>query len=183
MQPTVISPTMKQHIDIKKVGVESTEVLAMLGRVTYTESHGMYIENKEDLFIYNNKAFSINKIKESLQTPNILYHILYVDELPVGYTKLILNEDFETSPSGKNCRLERIYVLNEFIPMKLGKLLLENVIQSAKELSHDHIWLSVYVKNHRAINFYRKNDFLDIGMLNFLVNGKDYENYVLSKKL
>ena len=44
------------------------------------------------------------------------------------------------------------------------------------------MWLSVYVKNNRAIRFYQKNEFKNVGELNFLVNGKDYENIIILKK-
>lgn len=170
-------------IEIKQATITNYETLALLGRVTYSESHGAYIDNIKDLFTYNNKAFSIDKIKENLNDNKNIYHVIYVDGLPVGYTKIVLNENFKTLPNEKNCRLERIYVLSEFIPMKLGKLLLDNAIKTVKKLNYNNLWLSVYIKNYRAIGFYTKNGFTDIGSLNFMVNGKEFPNHVLSKKL
>ena len=45
------------------------------------------------------------------------------------------------------------------------------------------MWLSVYIKNNRAIRFYQKNEFKNVGELNFIVNGKEYENIVFQKKI
>ena len=161
----------------------NAEVLALLGRITYIESHGEYIDNKNDLLKYCNTTFSVSKTKQDLNNSKYLFYIIYVNDLPVGYAKLVLNAIHESVPSQNNCRLERIYILNDFIPLKLGQQLLIFLEEKAKELQLDTMWLSVYIKNNRAIRFYQKNEFKNVGELNFLVNGKGYENTIFSKKI
>lgn len=161
----------------------AAEVLALLGRITYRESHGHFIEDKNDLLNYCNEAFSVAKTKQELNKPNNLFYLVYVNELPVGYAKLVLNATHESVASQNNCCLERIYLLNEFIPLKIGQQLLNFLEAKAKELQLDMMWLSVYLKNYRAIKFYQKNKFKNVGTLNFSVNGKTYENIVYAKKL
>ena len=170
-------------IHIKKAKETDTEVLALLGRITYTESHGHFIDNKKDLLEYNNKAFSISKTRADLKNTNNLFYIIYESDLPVGYAKLVLDVKHESIISQKNCRLERIYILSDFIPLKIGQQFLTFLEEKSKELQLDTMWLSVYVKNERAIKFYEKNEFKHTGELNFLVNGKSYDNFVLSKKI
>ncbi|WP_456440433.1 GNAT family N-acetyltransferase [Psychroserpens sp.] len=168
-------------IKIKIATEADTDVLSLLGRLTYVESHGHFIDDKNDLSKYINDAFSISKTKQDLNNPNNLFYIIYVDDLPVGYAKLVLNAIHENVVSNNNCRLDRIYILNEFIPFKIGQQFLTFVIEKAKELQLDTMWLSVYIKNNRAIRFYERNEFINVGELNFLVNGKEYENIVFSK--
>ncbi len=170
-------------IKIKTATEADTDVLALLGRLTYVESHGHFIDNKNDLSIYINDAFSVPKTKQELNNPKNRFYIIYVDDLPVGYAKLILNEKHETVVSQNNCLLDKIYILNEFIPLKIGQHFLNFLEEKAKTLQLDTIWLSVYVKNHRAIRFYERNEYKNVGELNFLVNGKNYENIVFSKKI
>ncbi len=170
-------------IEIKKATPKNTEILALLSRITYIESHGHYIKDKNDLNQYVNHAFSVSKIGQEIRDSQSLFHIIYVNELPVGYFKLVLNDNHKNVPSPDNCRLERIYVLNEFIPMKLGQQLLNNAEEKARELKLDTMWLSVYIENNRAIRFYQKNGFTSIGELDFMVNGSIYKNYVLLKNL
>ncbi|WP_298903428.1 GNAT family N-acetyltransferase [uncultured Psychroserpens sp.] len=170
-------------IKIKKAIESNTDVLALLGRLTYVESHGRFIDDKNDLLQYINEAFSVSKTKEDINNPKIIFYIIYVNDLPAGYAKLIVNAYHKDVVSQNNCRLDRIYILNEFIPLKIGQQLLTYVEKQAKELQLDMIWLSVYVKNHRAIRFYEKNEFKNVGELNFLVNGKPYDNIVFSKHI
>lgn len=170
-------------IDIRLASRKDIEVLALLGRITYTESHGHFIADKKDLLAYNNKTFSKEKITLDFDNKNNLYHIIYVDNLPVGYSKIILNTPFEGKNDKTSCRLERIYILSDFIPQKLGYKFLQFIEQTAKKHNATSLWLSVYIKNEKAINFYKRNDFTNIGELNFLVNGKAYDNLVLSKEI
>jgi len=173
----------KAMIKIKIATESDTAILASLGKTTYAESHGHFIDNKTDLKKYINSAFSVSKTKEDLNNPKHLFYIIYADDLAVGYAKLVLNVLHESVASQNNCRLERIYILNEFIPLKLGQRFLNFIVKKAKTLELDTMWLSVYIKNNRAIRFYERNEFKNVGELNFLVNGKGYKNIVFSKKI
>ena len=170
-------------IKIRTAIEADTDVLALLGRITWAESHGHYIDDKNNLSKYLDKNFSVAKTKQEINNPKNIFYIIYVDDLPVGYAKLIVNAENESITSQNNCRLERIFIQNEFIPLKLGKQLLAFVETKAKTLQLDTMWLTVYIKNKRAIRFYEKNEFKNVGDVNFLVNGKAYENIVFSKKI
>jgi len=160
-----------------------TTILSLLGRLTWAESHGHYIDDKSNLLKYLNSNFSVSKTKQEINNHKNLFYIIYVDDLPVGYAKLVVNALNESVVSQNNCRLERIFIQNEFIPLKIGQQLLTFVEKKAKELQLDTMWLTVYIKNKRAIRFYERNEFKNVGELNFLVDGKKYENIVFSKKL
>lgn len=133
-------------IQIKKAKVSDSTIIAILGRITYTESHGKFIENKKDLISYNNKAFSIKQIEsEIIDTKNIFY-LAFIDDFPVGYAKIVKNAQSEHVNAVNICRLERVYVLNEFLKMKIGSKLLKTVLKKASELLFDEIWLTTYIK-------------------------------------
>lgn len=170
-------------INIKIATEADTVILALLARITWAESHGHYIEDKNNLLKYLDKNFSVSKTKQDINNPKNLFYIMYVDDLPVGYAKLIVNEKQENVVSENSCRLERIFIQNEFIPLKIGQQLLTFVEKEAKALQLDTMWLTVYIKNNRAIRFYERNEFKNVGELNFLVNGKAYENIVFSKTI
>ncbi len=170
-------------VEFKIASASDFEMLALLGRVTFRESHGGYIEDKTNLTAYLDKAFSTEKTLEELQNKNNIYYIVYKDKFPVGYAKLVLNATIDCVSSNNSCRLERIYILDEFIAMKYGYELCNLVIKKAKELNFDNIWLSVYIKNTRAIHFYEKYDFEKVGNISFQIGKKGYDNPILSKKL
>ena len=169
-------------ISFRQATIDDVTILALLGRVTYSESHGHFIDDKNDLLAYCNNAFSIEKLTNDILNKNNLFHLVLVDDLPVGYSKIVLNTQFEDKNEKTSCRLERIYILSHFLSMKLGQPFLDFISKKAEDLKATSMWLSVYIKNERGINFYYRNKFNKIGDLNFMVNGKMYDNYVLSKK-
>lgn len=170
-------------IEIKQTKETDTEVLALLGRLTWAESHGQYIDDKNNLSKYLDENFSVSKTNQGINNPKLLFYIVYSDDLPVGYAKLAVNAKQENIVSQNNVQLERMFILNDFIPLKIGQQLLTYVEEQAKALQLDTMWLSVYVKNNRAIRFYEKNDYKNVGELNFTVSGQSYVNIVFSKVL
>ena len=170
-------------IYIKNAKQNQAESIAELGKTTYVESHGHFIEDKNDLKEYINEAFSVDKIKEDLHDANIQYYLVYSDDILVGYAKLVMNKLCDKVASQNVCCLEKIYILGDYIPLKIGQQLMTFVEENARILNFDTIWLTVYILNHRAIRFYERNVFKDVGVLNFLVNGTVYPNTVFAKKL
>jgi ribosomal protein S18 acetylase RimI-like enzyme len=168
---------------IKLANKEDIDILALLGRITYVESHGHFIDDKNDLTAYVNETYSVSRTKQDINNPKHLFYIIYVNDLPVGYAKLVVNAYHKSVVSQNNCRLERIYILNDYIPLKIGQQFLNFIEEKARALLLDTIWLSVYIKNNRAIRFYQRNEFKKVGLLNFLVNGKGYKTIVYSKEL
>ena len=79
-------------IKIKLAKEVDIEVLALLGRITWAESHGHYIEDKNNLLKYLGENFSASITRQNINNPKNLFYIMYVDDFPVGYAKLILNE-------------------------------------------------------------------------------------------
>lgn len=170
-------------IKIVRAHKGQAEVLAELSRKTYIESHAHFIEDKRDLAHYVDAAFSVSKALEELQDGKNLIFITYVNDEPVGYAKLILDDHYEKLTSDRVARLERIYILSDFLHLKIGQQLLTYVENKAKELERDTMWLTVYVKNARAIRFYERNNYKEVGGYNFVVNTTEYANFVYSKQI
>ncbi len=157
------------------------EIIALLGRVTFTETFGDLFEAKEDLRTYLNQTFSVKKILRGLQKPENVFYIAFVDDLPVGYAKLKLNSPSSFAPSTPSAQLQKIYVLHDFLGMKIGLELQNQLIQKAIASKYKTIWLSVYEENARAITFYKKNDFKEIGTYDFTI-GRYCFNFIAMLK-
>ncbi len=170
-------------IDIRIAKETDAEVLALLGRVTYIESHAHFVNNKADINHYANEAYAVSKIREELKNENTKYYLACYKELPVGFVKLVLDSTLSCIDSEKTIRLEKNYVLEDFIECKIGKKLLEFSLEKVIAYSYESIWLTVYIKNIRAIKFYHKYDFTEVGKMDYIVNGKKFENDVLFKKI
>lgn len=98
---------------------------------------------------------------------------------PVGYA-LIGAPDLAAARDG-DVELKRIYVLSRFHGGGLGAALMAAAVKAAA--GYRRLLLGVYADNARAIAFYRKQGFADIGTRRFDVGGRMYDDLVLARPL
>ena len=170
-------------IEIRRATEDDAIHIALLGRITYTESHGNYIEDKQNLLKFYDEYYSVSKIKEELNDTENVYWIVFSDDLPIGFAKLSLNISYPELKEKKSCKLQRLYILNDFIGLKLGSQLQDIILKTATDLNYKNIWLTAYYKNTKGIRFYEKYGFKKIGSIDFFVGKKNYENLVFAKNL
>ncbi|MFP2994764.1 GNAT family N-acetyltransferase [Spongiivirga sp. MCCC 1A20706] len=157
--------------------------IAMLGRITFKETFGSLFRDPNDLKNYLNATFSVRKIENSLKKANNIYWIAFVDALPVGYAKLKLTSPSQFLQSDNVSQLQKIYVLQDFLSMKIGKRLQDLLISKAFKFGASAIWLSVLDSNTRAINFYQKNDFKSVGVHEFSIGKETFKFKAMAKLL
>ena len=170
-------------IEIRLAKKEDAPCIALLGRITFTETFGHFFRDQKDLIDYYDWTFSVQKIEDGIEKPNNIFWIAFANRLPVGYAKLKLNSNSEFIESKSVCQLQKIYVLRDFLSMKIGFELQEALLKKAKELNFDQVWLSVLDSNERAINFYKKTGFEKIGNHYFQIGKENFEFIAMTRDL
>ena len=170
-----------EQLIIRKANIEDAQFMALLARVTFTETFGHYFSNKPDLLDYYDKTFSVSKIKASLAKENNVFWISFLNELPVGYAKLKKVSNYVFIDSDKVSQLQKIYILKDFISKKIGYKMQAEMFKEAIKIGNKYIWLSVLESNNRAISFYAKNGFTEIGKHSFEIGQQNF-SYIAMKK-
>ena len=75
-------------IEIRLAKKEDAQFIALLGRITFTETFGHFFRDQKDLIDYYNLTFSVQKIEDGIKKPNNIFWIAFVNRLPVGYANL-----------------------------------------------------------------------------------------------
>lgn len=171
------------EMQISLATTENAAIIALLGRVTFTETFGNLFSVKSDLQEYYSKTFSVQKIKNSLQKKENVYWLAYADDLPVGYAKLKFHSPTPFLEDEETCQLQKIYVLKDFLSLKIGLALQTILLDEAKASNCSYVWLSVYKENERAIKFYLKNGFDKIGDHKFNIGREYFDFMAMAKKL
>lgn len=179
MKPIENLPKLEIRIAKKEDAVQ----IAVLGKVTFTETFGHLFRDPQDLLDYYKATFSENKIEKSFSKSNNLYWIAFADRLPVGYAKLKLNSPSEFNTNQNSCQLQKLYVLKDFLSMKIGFQLQNQLLEKATLYGCKFIWLSVLNENTRAINFYIKNGFVEIGTHDFDIGKENFHFTAMFKPL
>ena len=168
---------------IRKATSRDAATIAFLGRTTFGETFGHLFRDPNDLIDYYERTFSEEKIGQSLLKDNNIYWLALVNELPVGYAKLKLQSSSQFLEHTDVCQLQKIYVLKDYLSLRIGLQLQQELIKAARESGSSYIWLSVLKENERAIQFYLKNGFDKIGDHDFSIGKEDFDFMAMASKL
>ena len=166
-------------IDIKKIGPEEILQLQKIGRQTFYETF-FESNTEENMKNYLENGFSIDKITSEVNNKNSEFYFAKLDEEVIGYLKLNFGKSQTELKDDKALEIERIYVLKEFHGKKVGQILYEKAIEIAKNKKSDYVWLGVWEENLRAINFYKKNGFVEFDKHIFKL-GDDEQTDIMMK--
>ena len=146
------------QVSIREVELLDIELLRDLSIKTFVDTFSAYnTEQNMNNYIYT--AFALEKLKQELQEPTSRFYFIYVDSVLAGYLKLNQGTSQTEMKMESSLEIERIYILSTFQGKGIGQLLFEKALAIGRQRGVDFVWLGVWEKNHRAIEFYQKNGF------------------------
>ncbi len=168
-----------EDIDIIKITINDIDKLQKIGRQTFYETFSES-NTEENMKSYLENGFSTDKIKAELSDENAEFYFAKIDEKVIGYLKLNFGQSQTELKDDKALEIERIYVLKEFHGKKVGQILYNKATEIAKHKNADYVWLGVWEENLKAINFYKKNGFLEFDRHIFKL-GEDEQTDIMMK--
>ena len=105
--------------------------------------------------------------------------LVELDDAPIGYA-LIDTPDLDAARRG-DVELKKIYLLSRFQGSGLAAKMLDAAVAGAR--GHERLLLGVKDDNRRAIGFYTKQGFEQVGTRRFNVGGHYYSDVVLALDL
>lgn len=167
--------------EIRRAAPEDAATIALLGRVTFTETFGhLFADCPHDRQTYLSITFGVAKIEESLCKPQNFYWLAFTDRLPVGYAKLKHPSPARGMPNA--AQLQKIYVLHDQLGAGLGSSLLTGTLREAQQRAPT-IWLDMLRENTRAVRFYQKHGFVSIGQDTYTIGSQTFEFDLMAKEL
>ena len=167
------------NLDIKRATFNDLGQLQKIGRQTFSETFSAG-NTDENMKKYLEEGFSVEKLTAELENKNSEFYFAALDNQVIGYLKLNYGQSQTELKDDKALEIERIYVLKEFHGKKVGQLLCEKAIQIARQANADFVWLGVWEENPRAINFYKKNGFVEFDRHIFKL-GNDEQTDIMMK--
>ncbi|MEF9478292.1 GNAT family N-acetyltransferase [Chryseobacterium sp. 1B4] len=168
-------------IIISKSGTEDLEILQNIGIQTFKETFAE--DNTEEAMRkYLEDSFNTEKMKSELNNPDSLFYIAWEEDNPVGYLKVNSGKAQTELQDDTSLEIERIYVKKSHHGKKVGQLLYNQALETAQQLGKSYLWLGVWEKNLRAINFYSKNGFVEFDKHIFRL-GEEEQTDLMMKKI
>jgi len=164
---------------IRKCRYRDLDILKQLSEATFVETFSEG-NSKEDMEAYLEQNFNEARLTEELGNPSSLFFLVLLHDSPAAYMKVNFDAAQTEDGYGNTLEIQRIYVLNGFKSLHIGSMLVQMAVSLAEGLKLDSVWLGVWEKNYRAIEFYKKQGFVQFGSHIFKL-GDDLQTDLLMK--
>jgi diamine N-acetyltransferase len=166
-------------IEITKVSLDDVEQLQKVSEQTFSETFSAENSN-ENMAKYLEEGFSIEKLSKEIQDANSEFYFASIGTKVIGYLKVNFGDSQTELQDNQGLEIERIYVSKEFHGKQVGQVLYQKAIEIAKSKHSDFVWLGVWEENPKAINFYKKNGFVEFDKHIFKL-GDDEQTDIMMK--
>jgi ribosomal protein S18 acetylase RimI-like enzyme len=174
---------MTSALVIRRAEVADARLLAELGERTFRDTFAAD-NTPEDMASYLAQAFGEEIQRAELASSAVHRLLAERDTRALGYA--LLREGGESAGLVRGERpveLQRLYVESAAKGQGVAQALMARVEEEARARGGDVLWLGVWERNPRAIAFYRKCGFVDVGTHAFEL-GKDRQtDRVMTKPL
>ena len=162
---------------IRQAGAGDALRLSLVANATFLETFAGMIDGNA-LLAHCEKAHAPTYLESLLQAGGRAW-LAELDGAPIGYA-LLLEPELDAAQEG-DIELKKIYLMSRFHGSGIAARLLEAAVEAAEGCKR--LLLGVKEDNGRAIAFYEREGFRQIGTRRFDVGGKQYDDVVLARAL
>lgn len=171
------------RITVAKANAATATRLAELGRQTFAETFAAD-NTPADMAAYLAETFGPDKQLAQLQDPNTVFLLAEMQGQAVGYAQLGLQSTLGLLADAKpvqQLEIKQLYVAGDWVGTGLGGALMRRALEIAQTNSCTAVVLGVWERNERAIKFYQRFGFKEIGEHEFVL-GQDVQRDLILRK-
>ena len=169
-------------ITVRVATKKDAEFIADMSRRTFYETFAL--ENtKEDMDKFMNEQFTREALIKEVGAKDNIFLLAFDEEQPVGYARIRENNNPPSLGTANAIEIARIYAATNTIGKGIGKALMQKCIEIAKTGNREIVWLGVWEKNKRAIEFYKKWGFEKFADHDFILGNDVQKDWLMKKTL
>jgi ribosomal protein S18 acetylase RimI-like enzyme len=161
---------------------EDAALVADISRQTFYDTFAT-ANTEEDMTKFLSEQFTKGRLMLEVGSPENMFLLAYYDNEVAGYVKLREGKKVAELNGLAIIEIARLYVVKEYIGKRVGKLLMQASVDIARQKEKALIWLSVWEKNQRAIDFYTSWGFQKFGECDFLLGNDMQRDWMMKKQL
>jgi diamine N-acetyltransferase len=171
------------HLDFtfRKATPDDALCISVLGMQVYLDTYapeGIRLSIAEDV-LHN---FSPPVIAEVMAKPDTIFMVAETNHHMVGFAQLSAHAKHELVPFPDATELNRLYIQEKFTRRGLGRRLLAQAEKTALASDASALWLTAWIGNARALAFYSRQGYEEIGSTLYTFQGEHYENRLFVKR-
>lgn len=142
------------------------KALAEFAAKTFTDTYAAF-NTPEDMRSYLDSSYGVEQQTRELTDPRMLTLLAVSGGRIIGYAQLRRKEVPACITQSDPVEIYRFYVDRTAHGTGVAARLMEESLAAAREMGGQHLWLGVWERNARAIAFYLKSGFTDVGTQHF----------------
>lgn len=127
--------------------------------------------------------FSMPAIQAQMENPWTAFILAERAGHLIGFAQLTHGARHPQVAPERSTELNRLYVHERFTSRGVGRALLHAVEELAGRYGAAAVWLTAWVENKRAVGYYARRGYADVGESPYTFEGESYENRVFVKSL
>ena len=171
---------------IRQATRDDVPALASAGSAFFRDTFGP-ANRPEDMENYLAHAFSESRQRAELSEPGARILIATgSDGEIVGYVHMRLGAappPTSSAPPGRSAEIARLYADRRWHGRGLGAGLMDAARATAEQWGAEVLWLGVWEENGRAIAFYTKHGFVDVGEQEFMLGSDRQHDRIMARRL
>lgn len=153
---------------IRRGHVADASTLAAFAARTFVDTYGAY-NRPEDLRLYLDSTYGVHQQARELADPNIATLLACRDGEVAAFAQIMRGPAPPCVDGSVRIELHRLYVDKTWHGLGVAGLLMTQACRAALAFGGTTLWLKVWERNARALAFYRKSNFADVGTTDFHV--------------
>jgi GNAT superfamily N-acetyltransferase len=153
---------------IRRGEVRDAAALAAFAARTFQETFAAD-NHPDDLRAHLTATYGVPQQSAELSDPDVITLLAETGGELVAYAQIRRKQPPPSVTHAAPVELHRFYVDHRAHGTGLAATLIEAARSAAIELGGRHLWLGVWERNPRAIAFYRKSGFIDVGSTFYMV--------------
>ena len=149
-------------VAIRRATIADAAVLAKLAMQTFNDTFAG-VNTPADMDAHNARSYGIDQQRAEIAAPTIRTLIVESDDAAVAYAQLRAEAPPACVAVRPTIELWRFYVDKAMIGRGVAQALMTAALECAAADGARSIWLGVWERNARAIAFYRKCAFVEVG--------------------
>jgi len=169
-------------LDIRKAYLTDKESVAVLKQQVWISTYATE-GISEEFANYVLSEFSVENISKTLSDKDKQVLVATFEGNIIGCIEISFNPEIPHQSVQGYPEIAVLYVFERFCGKGIGLRLLEESFKMIGNMGLTKTWLTVYHENHRAIDFYIKHHFTQIGEMDFILNGKRHKNLIILREI
>jgi ribosomal protein S18 acetylase RimI-like enzyme len=172
----------QQGIRIRFAETKDAALLSEISRRTFYDSFSRF-NTPTDMDYFLDVQFTREKLMAEVGKQGTTFLLAYLDGDLGGYACLMEREAPSGVPGTAHIEIARLYCEQHVIGKGVGRALMQQCLDTARDKKKDWIWLGVWEKNQRAIDFYTNWGFEKFGEHIFILGHDPQTDWWMKKKL